>query len=164
MDGYYFWAFFGISVEEWGRIFAVNARGSLLCMREAISRQKNAGRSGSITNISSVISRTALIFGNSHFSATKVAINGMATTAAFEFAEDGIRINAILPEPVITEGTKQLRSDPVRRGPILNPDRIPLKHRGEPSDIAAAALYLVSPAASYVTGQLFAVDGGFEIS
>jgi len=161
---YYLRPFLTISAEDWDRIFAVNVRGLAFCMQEMIRRLQKAKRGGSIINISSVNSRRALIFDNIHYSASKAAVNGITTSAALEFAEHGIRINAILPGSIVTEGTGKLRSESVRRGPIVHPERIPLGHRGEPSDIAGAAMYLASPAARYVTGQLLAVDGGFEVS
>ena len=161
---YYLRPFLEITVDDWEQVFTVNVRGLFLCMREAILRLKKAGRGGSIVNISSVNSQKALIFDNIHYTATKAAVNGITAASALEFAEDDIRINAILPGSVVTEGTAKLRSDSPRRGPILNPERMPLNRRGEPVDIAAAAVYLASPAASYVTGQLLAVDGGFQIS
>lgn len=161
---YYLRPFLGISVAEWDRIFSVNVRGLFLCMREAIGRMISNDRTGSIINISSVNSRRALIFDNIHYAATKAAVNGITASAALEFAEHGIRINAILPGSIVTAGTAKLRSESVRRGPILHPERVPLGRRGEPSDIAAAALYLASAGSAYVTGQLLAVDGGFEVS
>lgn len=161
---YYLRPFLEISVEDWDRIFTVNVRGLFLCMQQAIARMIRSRTKGSIINISSVNSRRALIFDNIHYSATKAAVNGITTSAALEFAEQGIRINAILPGSIVTEGTAKLRSDSVRRGPIMHPERVPLGRRGEPSDIAAAALYLASADSSYVTGQLLAVDGGFEVS
>lgn len=161
---YYLRPFLEISVADWDRIFSVNVRGLALCMQEAIRRLKAAGRGGSIINISSVNSRRALIFDNIHYSATKAAVNGITQSSALEFAELGIRINAVLPGSIVSEGTGKLRSTAVRRGPIVHPERIPLGHRGEPSDIADAVAYLASPRSRYVTGQLFAVDGGFEIS
>lgn len=161
---YYLRPFLEMSVEDWDRIFTVNVRGLFLCMQDGIRRMVRNGRTGSIINISSVNSRRALIFDNIHYSATKAAVNGMTASAALEFAEHGIRINAILPGSIVTDGTAKLRSDAVRRGPIIHPERVPLGRRGEPGDIAAAALYLASAESSYVTGQLLAVDGGFEVS
>jgi len=161
---FYLRPFLEITTEEWDHIFTVNVRGLFLCMQEAIARMLKKGKPGSIINVSSVNSRRALIFDNIHYSATKAAVNGITASAALEFAEHGVRVNAILPGSVITEGTAKLRSDSVRRGPIMHPERVPLGRRGEPSDIASAALYLASSESSYVTGQLLAIDGGFEIS
>ena len=161
---YYLRPFLEMSVEDWDRIFTVNVRGLFLCMQDGIRRMVRNGCTGSIINISSVNSRRALIFDNIHYSATKAAVNGITASAALEFAEHGIRINAILPGSIVTGGTAKLRSDAVRRGPIIHPERVPLGRRGEPGDIAAAALYLASAESSYVTGQLLAVDGGFEVS
>jgi NAD(P)-dependent dehydrogenase (short-subunit alcohol dehydrogenase family) len=161
---YYLRPFTEISVADWEQVFAVNVRGLFLCMREAIRRMQAHRRGGSIINISSVNSSTALIFDNIHYGSSKAAVNGMTRSAALEFASAGIRINALLPGSIVTEGTARMRADSPRRGPIMNPERIPLARRGQPIDVAAAALFLASSASSYVTGQLLAVDGGFQVS
>ena len=151
-------------VEKWDRVHSVNLRGTFLCMREAIKRMKAAGNGGSIVNISSVASLQPVIYDNGDYGATKAGVNNLTKTAAYEFAADKIRVNAILPGGVATEQAMRSTSDKPARGPITQPGRMPLGRIGVPEDIAQAVLFFASPASSYITGQLLAVDGGFQVS
>lgn len=156
--------FLELTAEQWDRIHAVNLRGTFLCMRAAIRCMKTAGRGGSIVNISSVNSQQPVIFDNAHYGSSKAGVNMLTRTAALEFAGDRIRVNAVLPGGVATEGAAQSVADRPAAGPITQPGRIPLGRFGEPDDIANAVLFLCAPASSYITGQLLAVDGGFQVS
>jgi NAD(P)-dependent dehydrogenase (short-subunit alcohol dehydrogenase family) len=151
-------------VEKWDRVHAVNLRGTFLCMREAIKRMKVAGNGGSIVNISSVASLQPVIYDNGDYGATKAGVNNLTKTAAYEFAADKIRVNAVLPGGVATERAMQSVSGKTATGPITQPGRMPLGRIGEAEDIAQAVLFLASGASSYITGQLLAVDGGFQVS
>jgi NAD(P)-dependent dehydrogenase (short-subunit alcohol dehydrogenase family) len=88
----------------------------------------------------------------------------LTKTAAYEFAPDKIRVNAVLPGGVATEQAMQSVSGKPASGPITQPGRMPLARIGTPEDIAHAVLFFASSASSYVTGQLLAVDGGFQVS
>lgn len=156
-------SFLETSAEKWDRIHAVNLRGTFLCMREAIKRMKAAGNGGSIVNISSVASLQPVIYDNGDYGATKAGVNNLTKTAAYEFAPDKIRVNAVLPGGVATEQAMK-PSGKTPTGPITQPGRMPLGRIGEPEDIASAVLFFASSASSYVTGQLLAVDGGFQVS
>lgn len=157
-------AFLDTPVEKWDRVHAVNLRGTFLCMREAIKRMKAAGNGGSIVNISSVASLQPVIYDNGDYGATKAGVNNLTKTAAYEFAADKIRVNAVLPGGVATERAMQSVSGKAATGPITQPGRMPLGRIGEAEDIAQAVLFLASAASSYITGQLLAVDGGFQVS
>jgi NAD(P)-dependent dehydrogenase (short-subunit alcohol dehydrogenase family) len=86
----------------------------------------------------------------------------LTKTIALEFARYQIRANAILPGGVLTEGSDAMLSgEQLPEGPCMNPDRFPLGRAGNVAEIANACLFLASPAASYITGQLLTVDGGF---
>lgn len=155
--------FLETSAEKWDRIHAVNLRGTFLCMREAIKRMKAAGTGGSIVNISSVASLQPVIHDNCDYGATKAGVNNLTKTAAYEFAADKIRVNAVLPGGVATERALEFTGK-IPTGPITQPGRVPLGRMGEPEDVANAVLFFAGSASSYVTGQLLAVDGGFQVS
>lgn len=157
-------AFLETPVEKWDRVHAVNLRGTFLCMREAIKRMKAAGSGGSIVNISSVASLQPVIYDNGDYGATKAGVNNLTKTAAYEFAADRIRVNAVLPGGVATETAMQSGVGKPPTGPMTQPGRMPLGRMGEPEDIAHAVLFFASSASSYITGQLLAVDGGFQVS
>jgi len=158
-----------IKAEEWDRIQAVNTRGTLFVMREAIKQMRSHGRGGAIVNISSVSGEREVVFHNAAYGASKAATTNLTRVAALEFGADRIRANAVLPGGTATEGAKEateamkLRGLEVK-GPMVQPGRVPLGAMGSPDDIANACLFLASPAAKYITGQCLAVDGGFLIS
>ncbi len=150
--------------EKWDCVIQVNLRGTFLCMREAVKRMQAAGTGGSIINISSVASLQPVIFDNGGYGASKAGVNNLTKVAAFEFAADRIRVNAVLPGGVVTEGAVALAKVHQARGPIMQPGRIPLGRIGVAADIASTVLFFASPASDYVTGQLLVVDGGFQVS
>ncbi|CAE6727201.1 putative oxidoreductase YgfF [Paraburkholderia aspalathi] len=157
-------SFVDTSAEKWDRVLRVNLRGTFLCMREAVKRMQAAGTGGSIINISSVASLQPVIFDNGDYGASKAGVNNLTKVAALEFATDRIRVNAVLPGGVATEGAAASTKVHQAHGPITQPGRMPLGRMGVAADIASAVLFFASPAADYVTGQLLAVDGGFQIS
>ncbi len=158
-----------ITVEQWDRVQAVNLRGTLLVMREAITQMRKGGRGGAIVNISSVSGEREVVFHNAAYGASKAGMTNLTRVAALEFGSDNIRVNAVLPggntTPGAAEATAKMRAAGYElKGPMTQPGRIPLGGMGTPQDIAAACLFLASPAARYITGQCLAVDGGFLIS
>ena len=163
------YALLDITVEQWDRIQAVNLRGTMLVMREAIRHMRAAGRGGSIVNISSVSGERELVFHNAAYGASKAGMTNLTRVAALEFGGDKIRVNAVLPGGTATEGAIAASKDMVQRGlelkgPITHPGRVPLGMMGSPEDIAAACLFFASPASKQITGQCLAVDGGFMVS
>jgi 3-oxoacyl-[acyl-carrier protein] reductase len=158
-----------ITVEQWDRIQAVNLRGTMLVMREAIRHMRAGGKGGAIVNISSVSGEREVVFHNAAYGASKAGTTNLTRVAALEFGSDNIRVNAVLPGGTATEGAKEA-TDAMKKaglelkGPMTQPGRVPLGAMGTPDDIAAACLFLVSPAARYITGQSLAVDGGFLVS
>ena len=158
-----------ITVEQWDAIHAVNLRGTMLVMREAIRHMKAAGRGGSIVNISSVSGEREVVFHNAAYGASKAGMTNLTRVAALEFGTDKIRVNAVLPGGTATEGAASASRDMVARGlelkgPMTQPGRIPLGSMGSPEDIAAACLFFASNASRQITGQSLAVDGGFMVS
>jgi 3-oxoacyl-[acyl-carrier protein] reductase len=163
------YALLDITVEQWDRILAVNLRGSMLVIREAIRVMKAGGRGGAIVNVSSVSGERELVYHNAAYGASKAGLTNLTKVAALEFGADRIRVNAVLPGGTATEGaieaTQDMRARGLeQKGPIMHPGRVPLGMMGQPGDIAAACLFLASPAAAQITGQCLAVDGGFLVS
>ena len=163
------YALLDITVEQWDRIQAVNLRGTMLVMREAIRHMRAGGRGGSIVNISSVSGEREVVFHNAAYGASKAGMTNLTRVAALEFGGDKIRVNAVLPGGTATEGAMAASKDMVQRGlemkgPMTQPGRVPLGMMGSPEDIAAACLFFASPASKQITGQCLAVDGGFLVS
>ena len=158
-------AFETATPEFLDRMYEINFRGVFLCTQKAVKRMKRDG-GGSIVNISSVTSLRAGIYDNVQYGMTKSAINALTTSLALEYAEHGIRVNAILPGGIATEAAiASTQAGAPLRGPFLQPGRVPLASgNAQPREIATAALFLASDAARFITGQLLAVDGGFLIS
>ena len=153
--------FMAMSVADWDIMHAVIARGTFLCMREAIRHMQEGGRGGTIVNVSSVASLQPVVLDSIDYDSAKAGVNAMTRAAALEFAPDGIRVNAVLPGGTNSEGGAKLhQSGLVPRGPILQPGRVLLNRIAEPVEQARAILFLASPASSYITGQTLAVDGG----
>lgn len=144
----------GMSDEEWHDVIATNLTGTFLFCRAAAQKMRRA-RYGRIINISSVSG----ILGNpgqTNYSASKAGMIGMTKSLSRELAGKKITVNAIAPGFIESDMTAALGE--VVMGEVVK--RIPAKRVGQPEDIAASVLFLASPAASYITGQLLVVDGG----
>lgn len=151
-----------LELDEWSRVLDVNVTGYLLCS-QAAGRRMIEQRAGSIVNLSSIASSTALGRGNFAYSVSKGAIDSLTRELAIEWAPFGIRVNAIKPCQVLTPGLQELLDDPKFDSKTLLATwlhGIPLGRLAQPQEIAAAALYLASDAAAMVTGVLLPVDGG----
>jgi NAD(P)-dependent dehydrogenase (short-subunit alcohol dehydrogenase family) len=138
------------------KAFAVNVFGAFRCTAEAATRMTPGGR---IINISSMESVRPSGPGAAHYSTTKSAVNGMTRASAVDLAALGIRVNAVLPGLIKTEGTSRIPQDMMDRVA----EHAPSGRVGEPQDIAATVLFLASPASSYVNGHCLVVDGGTTI-
>ncbi len=142
--------------EECDRMLAVNVKGVVLCCQAAGEAMTRAG-GGRIINISST-SAVATAWHSAVYGATKAAVSQLTRMLALEWAPHGIRVNAIAPGGVPTDLNADMLAVPERRQAVLA--RIPLGRLGTPADIASVALFLASPAAEYLTGQVIFVDGG----
>ncbi len=143
-------------VNLFDRIVATNLRGTFLCTREAARRMKGAGH-GRIINVSSVHEDLAFP-GNSAYAATKGGVRMLMRTAALELAPHGITVVNLGPGAIATPINTATLDDPKLRKALL--DEIPLGRIGQPEEIAAAAVFLASDAASYLTATTVFVDGG----
>jgi NAD(P)-dependent dehydrogenase (short-subunit alcohol dehydrogenase family) len=143
--------------EEFDRVVALNMRGNFNVLRAAGRIMTSAGR-GSIVLLSSIRSQVVEP-GQSVYAATKAAIVQLARTAAAEFAPRGVRVNAIAPGVVDTPLTAPIKANPDWYGAYAA--RSALKRWARPEEIAAPALFLASDAASYITGTVLFVDGGW---
>lgn len=153
-------AFFESTAEEWDRMNRVNGRGPFLMAREIARAMVAAGQGGRIVNIGSAVLRGSIIRGLTAYAGSKGALLGLSGAAAFELAEHGITVNAVLPGAVPTPGAIAAKG-PAAEGPARR--SLPLG-MCEPQDIAAAVLYFASPGARRITNQVLAVDGGFSVT
>lgn len=143
-----------MSEEEWDSVINTNLRGAFV-LTKALSRSFLKQKSGRIINLASVVGLMGNA-GQSNYAASKAGLIGFTKSVAREFASRGITVNAIAPGFIETDMTAVLKDE--IKAELLK--RIPLGLLGSVEDIAGAALYLASPAARYVTGQVLTVDGG----
>jgi len=143
-----------MSEADWDTVLDTNLKGAFL-FTKAFTRGFLKQRSGTVINVASVIG----LIGNAgqcNYAASKAALIGFTKSVARELASRGITVNALAPGFIETDMTAGLSQE--LRDELLK--KIPLSKLGQPEDIANAALFLASPAAHYVTGQVLAVDGG----
>jgi NAD(P)-dependent dehydrogenase (short-subunit alcohol dehydrogenase family) len=152
-----------MKVEDWDFVLRLNLRSTFLCTRAAASHMMRQ-RSGKIVCLSSGAREgtpwTAYYEGGAAYSAAKAGVHGFIRDVALELAEHGITVNAVAPGPIDTERAgSNLRR--LNETVDYSPNRMtPLRRLGEPSEVAAAVLFLVSDEASYITGHTLAVAGG----
>jgi 3-oxoacyl-[acyl-carrier protein] reductase len=146
-----------LSETDWDAVLDTNLKGTFL-FTKAFTRSFLKQRSGRIINIASVVG----LIGNAgqcNYSASKAGVIGFTKSVARELASRGITANAIAPGFIETAMTAGLGE--AARAALLQ--QIPLNCLGQPEDVANAALFLASPAARYITGQVLAVDGGLAM-
>jgi NAD(P)-dependent dehydrogenase (short-subunit alcohol dehydrogenase family) len=145
-----------VTLEEWDSVIDVNLRGTYFFSIEVAKRMFEAGRPGSIVNISSVGGETPLE-RLGVYDASKAGMNQLTRVMALEWADRGVRVNTVAPGWTETEFTGDLFSS--RHGERLRAE-IPMGRMAAPEDVTGAVLYLASAASDYVTGALITVDGG----
>ncbi len=148
-----------VSDEEWRLVMDINVNGTFWASR-AFGRHMVEKASGSIINLGSM---SGLIVNRPQFAssymASKGAVHHLTKALAVEWAETGVRVNAVAPGYVGTDMTLQMRARPELFDVWL--DMTPMKRLALPSEIASAILFLASPASSYITGSILSVDGGY---
>lgn len=145
-----------ISVDDWDIVFKVNVRGAfLLCkyVSENMIRQK----SGKIVNVSSIAGKMGDITSAPGYGPSKAALDGMTKTFARELAPYGITVNGVAPHAIATEMSAQWSEE--RRQAII--EAIPLKRLGQPEEVAATVLFLLSDGAGFITGEIIDINGGY---
>jgi len=149
--------FLEITEADWDAVIAVNLKGSFL-VGQAVAREMVKQQRGAIVNMSSV-NGTLTIPSIASYNASKGAINQLTRVMALSFADQGVRVNAVAPGTIATELARSavLTSDEAKAR-IMS--RTPMKRLGEPGEIADVVAFLLSDAASYMTGEIVVVDGG----
>ena len=156
-----------MSPELFDRVYRVNVRGLAFCAQAAARRMVAQGRGGAIVNVGSIDSLRPSQVGLAAYDASKGAVLMFTRNLALELAPHGIRVNAVLPGAVRTEGTTRPIPGMGATAEAMEAflahfarTRVPLGRVGTPDDIATAVVFLASDAARYVTGAHLVVDGG----
>ena len=147
-----------VEPEEYDRVMEVNVRGCFFVVQAAL-RAMLPRRAGSVVAVSSTSGFTASTGPMAVYDASKAAVRLLTQAAAREAAQHGVRVNAVAPGTVETELTLALGTTAELEA--LGRERVPLGRLGRPEEIAAAVVFLSSEAASYVTGHVLVVDGGW---
>lgn len=150
-----------ITVEDWDKLLNVNLRGQFLCAQQAI---KLMGQGGRMVNIASISSGgVGIAYPQiAHYTSSKGGVVGLTESLAIELGKKGINVNAIAPGAIETDMTKAtLGNEKAKQGMLA---RVPKGRIGQPADIGAAAAFLASAEADYITGAVLYVDGGWLVS
>src|SRR5688572_26295592 len=149
------------SVADWDSVFAIDGRGMFLTCKYAVEAMVKSGGGGSIICLSS-ISGMAGQKRQSTYGPAKFVATGITKHLAVEWAERGIRVNAVAPGTIRTERVRQLPNEPGGTEYLRAIEKMhPMGRLGEPEEVARAILFLASDDASFITGAILPVDGGY---
>jgi 3-oxoacyl-[acyl-carrier protein] reductase len=153
--------FDAIAEAEWDACMAVNVKGIWNCCKAAVPAMRggNDGKGGSIVNIASLAATYGMPYGL-HYTASKAAVIGLTRGLARELGRDGIRVNALAPSAVLTEGTSEFFGDKLDRALAAVKAGQTIQRNLMPSDLTGTVAWLLSDESGFVTGQTIAVDGG----
>jgi NAD(P)-dependent dehydrogenase (short-subunit alcohol dehydrogenase family) len=146
-----------VTYEDWQRVLAVNLTGPFLCSQAAVPLMRDCG-GGSIVNITSISGLRASTLRTA-YGTSKAGLAHLTKQQAAELASLGIRVNAVAPGPVDTAMAKAVHTPEIRQD---YHDHMPLNRYGLEEELAEAIFFLASDKASYITGQVLCVDGGFD--
>ncbi|MEH2091024.1 SDR family oxidoreductase [Nostoc sp.] len=149
------------SIEDFDKVMSINVRGLFLCMKYEIQQMLSQG-SGAIVNNSSTVGLFGFP-GTSPYVASKHAVMGLTRSAALDYVKQGIRINAVNPGPIATDMVDRIL-EPLGITVDSFASTVPMGRVGQAEEIAQAVIFLCSDAASYITGQPLAIDGGYTAS
>lgn len=145
------------TVEDWDRIFDINAKGVFLGTKACIPAMREGG-GGSIVNISSTAGLVSSPSGSASYTATKGAVRLLTKSTAIQYAKEGIRCNSVHPGPIETDMIQDSLNDP--EAMELRMQRLPMGRIGKPEEVAYGVIYLASDESSFVTGSELVIDGG----
>jgi 3-oxoacyl-[acyl-carrier protein] reductase len=150
--------FDAIDEAEWDAAMAVNVKGIWNCCKAAVPAMREAG-GGSIVNIASLAATYGMPYGL-HYTTSKAAVIGLTRGLARELGRDRIRVNALAPSAVVTEGTAEFFGEKLDRALETIKSGQTIQRNLMPADLVGTVMWLVSDASGFVTGQTIAVDGG----
>ncbi len=147
-----------IAEADWDATMAVNVKGIWNCCKAAVPAMRQSG-GGSIINIASLAATYGMPFAL-HYTTSKAAVIGLTRGLARELGRDNIRVNAIAPSAVMTEGTAEFFGERLDRGLEVIRAQQTIQRTLEPADLTGTVAWLISDGSCFVTGQTIAVDGG----
>ncbi|MGH8273199.1 MAG: SDR family NAD(P)-dependent oxidoreductase [Gammaproteobacteria bacterium] len=149
---------FEFEPEDWDAVLATNLKGTWLTCQAVLRQMTERGASGSLINISSVFGFRSAKGSDHAYPASKAGVEQLTRSLAIEFAESGIRVNAIAPGWFPTDLNRAFLESDAGRAIVAN--RVPMKRTGRHEELDGALLYLASDASSFTTGTILRVDGG----